>query len=192
MRAEAEYDVEDFENRERNKGVYCKFYTAPKLDEKRTSIEGRPMYQEREYIEILAVGNENNIVRRPVTDIDRRRFAPQYKLFKEGLEHQDVGTPLAEIPWLSRSQTEELAYLRIRTIESLSEVSDAVCSKYPGMYELKRKAVAWCKRAEDAAPFTQLHQENEELRNELASMKAMIEEMKKENVARAAKSKAQG
>lgn len=172
LREVADFDTKDFENPDDTKGVYPRFYVVPKQDEAKSVEAGRPIFTDREYVEIFCVGNENNIVRRPVTDIDRRRFRSAYALFKAGDTEQLVGTPLTEIPWLTRSQVEEFAYLKIKTVEALAELNDAVCTNNPGTFELKRKAGAWLQKAKEAAPFTALHKENEDLRKRLAALEA--------------------
>jgi hypothetical protein len=85
---------------------------------------------------------------------------------------QLVGTPLAEIPWLTRSQVEDLMYQKIRTVEQLAEISDQVCTGAPGLYELKRKAKAYVDKARDGSEFTALYAELDALRAELAAVQA--------------------
>ena len=128
----ADFDVEHFEHRNAgDKQVYVRFYIKPVEDAAATAEQGRPIYKDREYVEIRSPGNATNVVVRPVTDMDRQRFAGAYGLFKKGETEQVIGTPLTETPWLTRSQVEELAYLRIRTLEQLAGVGDDVCTRMP-------------------------------------------------------------
>jgi hypothetical protein len=127
-----------------------------------------------EYVEILAAGNANNIIRKPASDVERYRFRQQYDMFKKGDDEQLTGTPLGEVPWITRSQVEELNYRKVRTLEQLAELNDQACN-IPGMYELKRKAGAWLKKAQEAAPFTSMQAEMDALRAELDAMKAQRE-----------------
>ena len=173
MRDSIEYDVGDFENPDSAKGLHARFYWVPKKDEAASVEAGRPVFKDCEYVEILAAGNANNIVRRPVGDMDRSRFRQQYAMFKQGSAEQLVGTPLSEIPWLTRSQVEELMYNKIRTLEQLAEVNDQFCNTAPGMYELKRKAAAWVQKASEAVPFTKMQSEMDALRAELEALKAV-------------------
>lgn len=173
MRDTYEFDVQDFDDPNENKGVYARFYMMAELNEAQSVEAGRPIYIDKEYVEILAAGNANNIVRRRASDMDKRRFRREYALFKQGDNEQITGTRLSEIPWITRSQVEELNYRKIRTIEELAEISDGACNA-PGMYELKRKAQAWVQKADAAAPFTQLIAENEELKKRLETLEAAI------------------
>jgi len=178
MRDTVEFDVSDMQDPYSDKGVYAKFYFFPMEDHKASAEQGRPIFSDREFIEIIAAGNQNNIVRRPATEMDRQRFRRQYTMFKQGDEDQVVGTPLKEVPWITRSQIEEFAYRKIRTLEDLAGMSDAQCNA-PGMYDMKRKAEAWLKKANEAAPFTAMSAEIEALKAELAALKTQAEEPKK-------------
>lgn len=171
MNEVADFDVAEFDDPNSNKGVYARFYFVPKPDVAASVEAGRTIFVDREYVEIIAAGNANNIIRKPADDRDRQRFHVQYTRFKAGDTEQLVGTPLVEVPWLTRSQVEELMYRKIRTLEELSEISDSACSA-PGMYDLRRKAKAWLDKAAEAAPFTKMQAEMDALRNELDALKA--------------------
>lgn len=173
-----EYDVNDFNERfAGDKSVYAKFYTVPVKDEAASATEGRPIYKDKEYVEIRAAGNQNNIVQRIATAMDRDRFSRQYEMFKKGQDDQVVGTPLSEVTWLTKSQVEELAYVRIRTLEQLSGVNDDVCQRMVGLTDLKRKAQAFLESAEKAAPLTALQAENDELKQQVAALAAQMKEL---------------
>lgn len=171
---EVEYDYKDFENRDSDKGVYARFYTRPVQDETASAKEGRPIFVDKEYVEIQAAGNATNIVNRPVTEMDRRRFRRAYHLFKSGQTDQTVGTRLTEVPWITRSQCEELAFYKVLTVEQLAGVNDQFCITVPGMYELKRRAGTYLEQAAINAPTTALQKENEELKSMLADLKEAV------------------
>ncbi len=174
MREEIGCNVEDFSAAHTSAGVYGKFYYRPVQNDKRSEEEGRPIFDEVEFVEIVAAGNGNNIVRRPARPQDKARFREAYMRFREGDTDQMVGTPLSEVPWISRSMMEELSYIKVRTLEQLAELSDQNCGRGAGLYELKRKAKAAIDKAQAAVPFDALHKENEELRARLAEIEAQL------------------
>lgn len=177
MREQNDFDPADFESRTAaDKQVYVKFYVRPVPDEEASAKEGRPIYKDREYVEIRTPGNQNNVVQRPVSDMDRQRFRPQYAAFKAGESEQTIGTPLTEVPWITRSQVEELSHLRIRTLEHLSTVNDEVCGRISGLYKLKQRAVTAIEEASKHAPFAKLQKEKEEQDNKLAALQATVQE----------------
>ena len=178
MSSVADFDVSDFDPQNNDKGVYARFYMDAVQDAAASVAEGRPMFKDVEFIEIIAPGNANNIVIRPARPTDIQRFRRSYHIFKEGLTEALDGTPLAEIPWLTRSQVEEMAAIKIRTIEQLADLADSACVASAGMFTLKRKAQAWIEKATEAAPFTKLNAENEELRARLAALEAIAAEAK--------------
>jgi len=175
----AEYDPKDFENVASSAGVYGKFYYRPMQNDAKTEEAGRPIFDEVEFVEIIAAGNGTNIVRRPARPQDKARFRDAYIRFREGDNEQVVGTPLTEVTWISRSMVEELSYIKVRTLEQLAELNDQACTRGPGLYELKRKAAAFIKKASDAAPFDAMHKENEELKERLSNMEKMLADMPK-------------
>jgi len=173
----ADFNVEDFEHRNAaDKNVYVKFYVRPVQDESKTAEEGRPIYKDREYVEIRTPGNQNNVIQRPVSELDRQRFRQAYMAFKAGETEQVVGTPLTEVPWITRSQVEELSHLRIRTLEHLAGLNDEVCTRVSGLYKLKQRAGLALEQAAATAPISALQKENEEMANRLEAMEATIKE----------------
>lgn len=176
-----EDDVTDFENRYAgDKGVHARFYMHPQQDEQKSAAAGRPIFEETEFVEIIAAGNQTSIIRRPARQMDKQRFQRQYEAFKAGHGDSDYGTILSEVPWITRSQVEELSYLRIRTLEQLANVSDSECGKHVGLYELKSKAQKALAAAEGAAPLTELEQENKALKKTLDDQQSQMSKMQEQ------------
>lgn len=172
-----EEDTKDFESRTAgDKSVYVKFYMRPVVDDAASDEAGRPIYRDREYVEIRTPGQQNNVVQRPVTDMDRQRFRQAYQSFKAGESEQTVGTPLSEMGWVTRAQVEELAHMRIRTVEHLAGLDDAVCSRHAGLYKLKQKAQQVLADSEKNAPFAKMQTENDELKASLAALQETVKE----------------
>lgn len=172
---QVDYNVDDFNGRfAGDRSVNARFYTMPMPDRAASAEAGRPMFRDVEFVEIVAAGNANNIVQRKVTDEDRHRFARQYEMFRQGHSDQVVGTPLTEVAFLTRSQVEELAYMRIRSLEALADLDDNVCSKHAGLYDLKKKAKAAVDQAAGLAPITQLQEENAQLRKMVEELQAQM------------------
>lgn len=171
-------DPRDFERREAaDKSVYVKFYTKPVKNEEKSITEGRPIFDDKEYLEIRTPGDQNNVIQRPVTQMDRDRFRRAYGAFKDGLEAVTSGTPLAEVAWITRSQVEELTHMKVMSLEQLSELRDDICSRYAGMYALKQKAQAHLKAATEAAPAQEIQKLREEMEKTNAdNMKVIAEQ----------------
>lgn len=176
----ADFAVSDFDKSNDNKGVYPRFFVEAVKNERLSAEQGRPVFEDREFVEIIAAGNANNIVVKPVRMNEINRFPREYRLFKEGQKEQLVGTPLSEIPWMTKSMVEELKYMKVLTLEHLAAVSDDICGRYAGLYEAKRKAQEWLEAAKSAQPFTKMAAENQELRDMVAAMQEQMVEMQKQ------------
>lgn len=175
--AEADFDYKDFENRYAgDKALHVRFYLRPWQNEAKSAEAGRPIFDDREFVEIRAPGNSTTVLDRPVSEMDRARFARQYAMFRAGSVDQITGTRLTEVPWITRSQCEELSYFRILTVEQLAELADNVCSAIPGTYDLKRRAKATLEASEKAAPFTAMAAENAALKNEVETLRQTVKE----------------
>lgn len=189
MRAEFEHDLADFDDPNKSdRGAFVRFFMQPVMNEQKSAQEGRPIYDDKEYCEIIVPGNKTNVPIKPVNDIVKRRFAVQYRQWKAtGDSNHLSGTPLVEITWLTRSRVEELAYYNIRTLEQLASVSDEVCTKLMGIYDLRRKAQAHVEAAKNAAPIELLQKRLDEkdaqiaaLENELKEQAETIKDLRKD------------
>lgn len=172
-----EEDVRVFEHREAGDNkVIARFYIHPRENEAASAEAGRPIFKDMEYVEIMAPGNLNNIVRRPASEADKQRFPGAYRAFKAGLGDYVEGTPLTEVMWITKSQAAELSYHGIRSLEHLAEVADTVCVKIPGLMTLREKARKYLEVSKDTARFTKLEKENEDLKNQIASLTEAVKD----------------
>lgn len=141
MRQEADFDPRVFEDRLSDDAkTYVRFYINSVADQVLTEAQGRPIFRDMEYVEIRTPGNQTNIVNRPVSMMDKQRFPRHYAMFKQGLQDVIVGQPLSEVAWILRSQVDELKFLKVLTVEQLASVNDDLCSRVPGMLNLKNRA----------------------------------------------------
>lgn len=137
--------------------LFVVFYMGTMDNEARTVAEGRRIVDDVECVRIMIPGDKNNIIDRPVSAEDKRRFSKQYLLFKEGAkeEEQISGTRLRDWPYCSRGQVEELNYLGVKTVEQLASLRDDVVMRSPGFRTMKDNAVAWLANAKDSAQAAQ-------------------------------------
>ncbi len=168
-------------------GVHARFYTVAVKDESASAEHGRAIYKDVDFLEIIAAGNANNIVRRKASEEDTQRFSRQYAIFnrdKASTGEQLIGTPLVEVPWLIKSQVSELAYMHIQTLEQLANVDDNTCGRYAGLYDMKRKAVAALEASTKAAPMTEMALQMEQMKAQLEDLLAQNKELKSAKAAK--------
>jgi hypothetical protein len=126
--------------------LFVQFHNDILKNETKSAAEGRPIYDDTIFVKIFTPGDRNNIIDRPATEIDKRRFHKQFAAF-QGNKEQVTGTPLAEWPIMSRSMTEELRYFGFQTVEQLAQASDEATSRMAGLASFKAKAIAYLELA---------------------------------------------
>ncbi len=159
-------------------GVAIRFELIPVKNEAKSDAEGKPVFEDVEYIEKRVPGDKLNIIVRKITDADRKEFREQYKHWKAGLEDPESGMPLKQWAPMTRSEVEEFAYHGVRTVEELSGMSDAAC-KGIGAGVMKRRDMAldWLKQAAKQAPATHLRGELEKRDSEISALRNQMAEL---------------
>src|SRR5262245_17200254 len=137
-----------------------RFFLKPARDDVKSEAEGRMVFRDVEYIQIMVPGDRDNIIVRPAGEGDKRRFSKQYQDWKANeRSEQVVGTPLELWGKLTLSQVEEFRYIGCRTVEQLAELRDDAMLRMPGAVDLKRKAQAFLQAQKDEAPMRMLQAE---------------------------------
>lgn len=161
--------------------LHVRFFIAPFLKEEDSKKEGRPIYEDTEFIEIMVPGDKDNIVVDRVNNIHRRRFRTRYERWKQdGTGEITRGTSLREWPGCTRSQAEEFAFFGVKTVEQLAEMSDGNAQKFMGSMVLRQKARDFLAAAKDAEHLTKMRTEMEQVRSENEGLKAMMAELKEQ------------
>lgn len=152
-----------------------------------TRKAGRPIYEDREMINIKFVGDNKRELSAPAHEKFKRDPATNewvtyaqyyhrhYDAFKTGEAVKGSGTPLSELPFLTESKRAELKALNVHTAEALAQLDGANLQRL-GMYgrSLKNQAEAYIAAAEKSAPFSKLAEENAALTARLAALEAQI------------------
>ena len=146
------------------------FFTEAVKLEWKSRQEGRPIFEDREFVRILIPGDRRSMAVEPVGEIHKARWPREYEAFRAGREAPLEGTPLSEWPvsLMSPARVQELAYFNLRTVEQLAAVNDAqLQSLGMGARELRERARTWLEvAAKGAAPIERLISRNEELTRE--------------------------
>jgi len=170
MRDEYEHDIFN-EDADDTKGLYAQFYMEAVQDQAASLEAGRPIFKEVEMILVGIIGDRTTTDVMESNDYQRQRFGKQYHAFRRGMSTDETtGTPLSEVPWMSKSQIEEFKFLKIRSLEDLANVSDSVCTKVSGLFALKARATAWIEEAKGGAGNAVLAKQIEELQRQMAGM----------------------
>lgn len=149
-------DVEDPSDR----GLMVRFYMNAVERKKRSVAEGRPIFEDVLYINILVPGDRTMEVDRPATKADKDRFPRHWALFERtGSGDGIVGTPLKEWPRASVSMIKEWNALGIYSVENLAEMTDNNIGKILDGRKFRAEAQRWLQAAKEAAPIAQINEQ---------------------------------
>lgn len=178
MLNEADYDMTESamgpERGSQSKGddaLLVRFYTHPRENLAESRKTGIRQFKDTEYIEIIAPGCKDNIIRRPSNEFDKRRFPKHYAAYKNDQGELIEGTPLHLWPGAGLSQVEHLKYQGVRTVEQLAAMPDSSAQNFMGGAGLKARAQQFVEDNAVNAPIA-------ELRDALNSTKAENEALK--------------
>lgn len=128
--------------------------------------QGRPIYSDREYVEIVTPGQPKSIVDRPVKPEDKARWPRAYEAFKAGQAQPLNGVPIEMANFIGPAQMAMLKAAGFMTIEDVAGASDTAKEKIGmGALEIVKKAKAFLQ----PAPVRE-----QELRAELSKANAMV------------------
>jgi len=142
--------------------------------------EGRPIFEDREFVRIIIAGDSKTEHVREVTREDKERWHEQYKRFKNGLAEREqmVGTPLKEWPQLRPSEIRMWEAMNTFTVEQIANASDTALQAFGmGARETQVKARAWLAKAADVAATTSVAAENDRLKEQIAALQATVKEL---------------
>lgn len=152
------------------------------VEDRQASLDGIKIYKDVEYIKITPVGG-GLVVDKEITEelLNHYRFSPDpgmqhrykaYKDWKEGKEAPINGTPLTMWPVATPAQIKQCHAVKIRSVQELAELPDSALKQLGLDGRLIRdKARDWIKSGESQGKIVE----------EIASIKVMVEDLKKEN-----------
>lgn len=170
--------------------VHVEFFSRAIENERLSREENRPIFEDKEFVRIKFPGDTKRVHVAPAGENYRRDpgsnswvsykedFPRHYELFKKGMEQIAVGTPISELPFLTEGKRAELRAINILTAEHLAGLEGPSLDRLGmGGRELKNKAQAYLDKASNGVSESRFIAENEALKQELASMRDMIQQM---------------
>ena len=160
------------------------FHSELMQNQVKSEEQGKPVFEGKDFVQMLIPGNRNEIPDVLVKDEHKRRWPKQYDAFKANKEAPVEGTPIDEWPVITRLRAAELKTFHIFTVEQLAEVSDANLTKI-GMdaRDLQRKAVSFLESSKNFAQHDELARikdDCEQKDDEIARLKARVDEVEQE------------
>lgn len=153
--------------------LFVQFYMRAVQNKFESNQQGRPIFDEKEYIKIMIPGDRNSNVDSPVTPEYKMRFAERYSRFKSNEKQAQSGTPIDIWPQMTVGRVAELKALNIFTVEQIAALDDGHAHKIMGFNDLRNRAQAFLATAEGDA-------ENSKLAAELAKRDVEIQALKEQ------------
>ena len=159
------------------------FFKEATLNEARTKAEGRPIYEDVEFVEVNYPGDKNQKLVRLADEPIRNNgpsyidlYPDHYAAFKRGEARAVSGTPLEHWPILTTSRVAELKACNILSVDELAEVGDSILGRLgPGSRELREQARAFLEAAKGGAVVASMA-------HEIANLKKLVESLTSANV----------
>ena len=171
-------DFQDGQQAEADKRLLVHFYKDALQNNFKTKQEGRPIFDEFDFIKIMAPGSRDTIVARVVDGCGyTRRFPKQWAQYQAGQEQSVSGTPLKQVPWLTIGQIAEFNAVGCKTVEQLVGMPDNLSQKFMGHHQIKQRAQAFLEAAKEAAPLLRMQEELDKRDSQIAELRAMVEAM---------------
>ena len=155
-----------------------RFYTEPIENKAQSEKEGRPIFEDKEMVEVRMPGDRSMTWTGTVEDRAhpggmnaKERWPQHYEAFKRNEQKATVGTPLEMWPQLTRARVAELKSQSILTVEEYADVPDNALPKIGMNARAEReKARAFLASAKDTAYSSAMAAENAMLKERLARL----------------------
>lgn len=155
--------------------LFVRFSVEPVLNSFKSAEAGRPIYDEAEFVTIIAPGNRLASVHALLDAEYKARFKTRYDRWKQGQAEVASGTPLEAWGRLTVAQVAELKAVNVRTVEQLATLPDSSNNVLLGFYGLKEAAQKFIASSEDKVSETMMAKELQSRDEEIAALKAQLE-----------------
>lgn len=145
------------------------FYKHREKNNYKSEQEGRPVWDEKDFICIICPGQDKQRVQRPVRDEDIQEYSEAWKAYCEKRKQPVNGTPIADLPGMTQSILTLMDHGNITTIEQLASIGDTeVQNLGPNGMVLRSRAKSFLEGS------NRLAAENAELRARLEALEARL------------------
>jgi len=170
-----------------DQNLFVEFHTKAVENTFLSEKEGRPVYENVDFISIHTPGDRNKKVVRKVAKTqdeangnapDTVRFRVQWEAYQQNKAQVSNGTPLEMWPPIDPATIENLKVFRIFTVEQLASTAESNFDNLPlGIRAWRDKAKSWLASAEGNSELIRLNSENNNLKTELAMLKKQLEKL---------------
>jgi hypothetical protein len=164
-----------------DKNLVVMFYTKPRHNPAKSNEAGRPVYEDIPYVRIHPPGERLNIVDRPVTAEDPKKYAMQWAQFQQNKEQVPDGTPIDLLYPDHPSVGATLRANGVYTVEQCAELSGpAIDSIGMGAQRYSNDAQKYIQAANKGVKASQLRHELDERDSQIRTLTQMVDSLKSE------------
>lgn len=154
-------------NPEEDKYLAVKISKKAVHNEFKSKQEGRQVFEDVDWINIIIPGDKTTEVSRKLKEEDKIRFEFQWNNYLNREEHKKNGIPLDMLPSITPAQVANLQALKVETVEQLANLHEkAIKNLFEGR-DLVKKANQFLEGDNYAK---KLEKENEELKAEIQQL----------------------
>lgn len=168
-------NFEENQQSEADKRLFVVFYSGAEKNEAKSLEAGRPIFDDTDYIKILAPGSRDGFAGIATPEY-QARFPQQWARYKAGKDQQASGngTPLNQLHWMTPAQVAEYNALNCFTIEQLINLPDSVAHRFMGYHNTKQRATAYLEAMTNAAPAMKLQAALEQRDQQIAELQEQV------------------
>ncbi len=138
--------------------------------------DGRPVYTDVPYLEIITPGALDEVWQRKLTDTDKATYAEAWAKYQAGKGAEISGWRIEEWAALTPGEVETLKGMKFFTVELLAEASDSHV-QFMGGTSLRERARAAIATAADQGATDRLVQKVEDQNAEIQRLNEQIESL---------------
>ncbi len=143
-----------------------------------SEMEGRPVYENVDFITIFFAGDTTKKVDRVATEDDKRRFAKQYRAYVDGITVASDGTPLEVWPPLTKADVASFKAMHIHTVEQLAAVTDVNLSAMgAGARSFRDQAKVYLSQSKSSAEISKRDSKIRDLEDQINVLRTQLEQV---------------
>ena len=160
-------------------GLIVGFYKKSVLNHARSTAEGKPVYEGKDFVKIEHPGEGNiNRVDRPIQETDKYRWPRQWSLYEAGVTQTPDGIPLSLLFPAKPQVVETMRGYNIHTVEQLSKLSaQAISTVGMGCQEWVNAAQRYMEQANKGINHHQFEKEMANRDQEIATLRRQLNEV---------------
>lgn len=164
-----------------DQSMIAMFYNRPTANPGKSAEAGRPIFEDRVFVRIHPVGERLNIVDRPATTQDQRRFPTQWGQFKDNRQQIPEGTPIDLLYPEHPSIGASLRAGGVHTVEQCAELSGTAIDQLGmGAQRYCNDAQKYIQAANKGVGASQFRKELEERDSQIRTLTHTVDVLKGE------------